>query len=77
MITMNTKKPVERTRRCFEEEGEFYIGSAGTGNRIARLLCFRNRKTKAVGASVRFSREEAWRKSRRSIRVISKEGAVA
>jgi hypothetical protein len=66
MMNMNhTNKGTPKAKRRYEEDGDFYIGSVGNGNKISRLLCFRNRLTLAVGASTRFSREEAWRKSRR------------
>lgn len=65
-----------KTQRRYEEDGDFYIGTNGNGNKITRLLCFRNHLTRAVGASVRFSREEAWRKSRRG-RPVASGGAAA
>ena len=69
----------KRTRRRFEEDGVFYVGSVrNEGRRPTRLLCFRSALTGAVGASRRFSREEAWRKSRRpAIKALVSRKAAA
>lgn len=63
---MNTSHTSVRRVRRFEDEGRFYIGGIQNENeRRTRLLCFRNAVTGAVGASRRFSRQEAYRKSKR------------
>ena len=70
---MNTSpQPVRaRKQRRFEQDGTFYVGSVrNNGHRPTRLLCFRNAVTGAVGASRRFSREEAWRKAKRTFPAI-------
>lgn len=66
-VSAPAMSPASASRR-FEEEGDFYIGCAANGSRTVRLLCFRNRITRAVGASARFSRKEAWRRSRKCLR---------
>lgn len=68
---MNTK-PTTGRKRPFEEEGDFYVGSITQGGRTIRLLCFRDRQTNAVGASPRFSRAEAWRRSRKGLKAGAK-----
>ncbi len=69
-----------RSRRRFEQDGVFFVGSLqNDGVRPIRLLCFKNALTGAVGASARFSRAEAWRKSRRRTlkALVSREEAAA
>jgi len=70
-MNTHTQPNTARTKRRFEQDGVFYVGRVGNeGKRPTRLLCFRCAKTGAVGASRRFSREEAWRKARRSLAAI-------
>jgi hypothetical protein len=74
-----TQPTPARTKRRYEEDGVFYVGSVkNDGARPVRLLCFRSALTGAVGASRRFSREEAWRKSRRRAlkALVSREPAA-
>ena len=64
-----TQPTPARTKRRFEQDGVFYVGTVqNDGARPVRLLCFRSARTGAVGASRRFSREEAYRKAKRGIR---------
>ena len=74
-----TQPNTPRTKRRFEQDGVFYVGTVqNDGARPVRLLCFRSARTGAVGASRRFSREEAWRKSRRRTlkALVSREAAA-
>ena len=74
-----TQPNTPRTKRRYEEDGVFYVGTVqNDGARPVRLLCFRSARTGAVGASRRFSREEAWRKSRRRTlkALVSREAAA-
>lgn len=79
---MKTDQAIQSTttingRRRYEEDGDFYTGSVSNGGRVIRLLCFRDHRTKAVGASPRFSRAEAWRRSRRGLLPVCAKGAAA
>ena len=78
-MNTHTQPNTARTKRRYEEDGVFYVGTVqNDGARPVRLLCFRSARTGAVGASRRFSREEAWRKSRpRTLKaLVSREAAA-